>query len=178
VSGDATFSTNVGIGISPLSRLHISGAGDQSIILQSTSTGTTTSSYIKYIRATTGSARTWWTGVGIQGGTDDSYSFYDQTAGSERLRITSGGNVGIGTSSPSASAILQADSTTRGFLPPRMTNAQRTAISSPAVGLMVYQTDSTEGTYEYISSGWRIINGGGGGGVDELQVALLSQVYG
>ena len=97
VSGDATFSTNVGIGISPLSRLHISGAGDQSIILQSTSTGTTTSSYIKYIRATTGSARTWWTGVGIQGGGDDSYSFYDQTAGSERLRITSGGNLLVGT---------------------------------------------------------------------------------
>ena len=90
-----------------------------------------------------------------------------------------GSNVGIGTTSPSASAILQADSTTRGFLPPRMTNAQRAAISSPAVGLLVYQTDATEGTYEYISSGWRIINGGGGGGsVDELQVALISQVFG
>ena len=97
VSGDATFSTNVGIGISPLSRLHISGAGDQSIILQSTSTGTTTSSYIKYIRATTGSARTWWTGVGIQGGGDDSYSFYDQTAVAERMRITAGGNLLVGT---------------------------------------------------------------------------------
>jgi hypothetical protein len=78
-----------------------------------------------------------------------------------------------------ASSILELFSSTQGFLPPRMTNAQRTAISSPAVGLLVYQTDSTEGTYEYISSGWRIINGGGGGGsVDELQVALLSQVYG
>lgn len=88
------------------------------------------------------------------------------------------GSLGIGTTSPSASAILQADSTTKGFLPPRMTNAQRTAIGSPAVGLLVYQTDATEGTYEYISSGWRIINGGGGGGVDELQVALICQVFG
>ena len=87
--------------------------------------------------------------------------------------VTAGGGTN------NASAILQADSTTRGFLPPRMTNAQRTAISSPAVGLLVYQTDSTEGTYEYISSGWRIINGGGGGGsVDELQVALICQVFG
>lgn len=88
------------------------------------------------------------------------------------------GSLGIGTTSPSASAILQADSTTKGFLPPRMTNAQRTAISSPAVGLLVYQTDAAEGTYEYISSGWRIINGGGGGGVDELQVSLICQVFG
>jgi hypothetical protein len=59
---------------------------------------------------------------------------------SERLRITSGGNVGIGTSSPSASAILQADSTTRGFLPPRMTTTQKNAISTPAQGLMVFDT--------------------------------------
>jgi hypothetical protein len=38
------------------------------------------------------------------------------------------------------SAILQADSQTRGFLPPRMTSTQRDAISSPATGLTVYQT--------------------------------------
>ena len=100
------------------------------------------------------------------------------TAASERVRITSGGNLLVGTTTNVASSKVTIDSTTQGFLPPRMTNAQRTAISSPAVGLMVYQTDSTEGTYEYISSGWRIINGGGGGSVDELQVALLSQVYG
>ena len=68
-----------------------------------------------------------------------------------------GSNVGIGTSSPSASAILQADSTTRGFLPPRMTNAQRTAISSPAVGLIVYCTDMVEGLYVYKSTGWTFV---------------------
>jgi hypothetical protein len=41
----------------------------------------------------------------------------------------------------SYSAILQADSTTQGFLPPRMTTAQRTAIASPVNGLIVFDTD-------------------------------------
>jgi hypothetical protein len=39
-----------------------------------------------------------------------------------------------------ASAQVQIDSTTKGFLPPRMTNAQKTAIASPAAGLVVYDT--------------------------------------
>lgn len=62
----------------------------------------------------------------------------------------------IGSGSVNASAALQADSTTRGFLPPRMTSAQRTAIATPAVGLMVYQTDATEGLYVYKSTGWAL----------------------
>jgi nitrogen fixation protein len=74
------------------------------------------------------------------------------------------GSTIINATSINASAVLQADSTTKGFLPPRMTSAQRTAISSPAVGLIVYQTDATEGTYEYTSSGWRLINASGSGG--------------
>jgi hypothetical protein len=68
-----------------------------------------------------------------------------------------GTNVGIGTNSPDSSAIAQIDSTTKGFLPPRMTYAQRTVISSPAQGLMVYQTDSGgdgEGVYVKRSDGW------------------------
>jgi hypothetical protein len=76
---------------------------------------------------------------------------------SEIIRFAQNGRIGIGTSSPSASAILQADSTTRGFLPPRMTNAQRTAISSPAVGLIVYCTDMVEGLYVYKSTGWTFV---------------------
>ena len=39
--------------------------------------------------------------------------------------------VGIGTSAPLANAILDLDSTTQGFLPPRMTQAQMSAIASP-----------------------------------------------
>ena len=55
------------------------------------------------------------------------------------------------------SVFLQLNSTTRGFLPPRMTNAQRTAIATPAVGLIVYCTDATEGLYIYKSTGWTFI---------------------
>jgi hypothetical protein len=50
------------------------------------------------------------------------------------------------------------NSTTQGFLPPRMTNAQRLAIASPAVGLIVYCTDATEGLYENTSTGWVNLN--------------------
>ena len=45
---------------------------------------------------------------------------------------------GVGTIN--ASAISQIDSVTKGFLPPRMTNAQMLAIATPAEGLMVYDT--------------------------------------
>jgi hypothetical protein len=78
---------------------------------------------------------------------------------SEIIRFAQNGRIGINTTSISASAILQADSTTRGFLPPRMTNAQRTAIGSPAVGLIVYCTDATEGLYQYINNAWVNLTG-------------------
>jgi hypothetical protein len=56
----------------------------------------------------------------------------------------SGGNVGIGTntggSTPDNSAMLDVKSTSKGFLPPRMTTTQRDAIISPAAGLTIYNT--------------------------------------
>jgi hypothetical protein len=67
---------------------------------------------------------------------------------------------GIGTTTPDASAQLDVSSTTKGFLPPRMTAAQRTAISSPATGLLVYQTDATAGYYFYDGTVWLVLNAG------------------
>jgi hypothetical protein len=58
-----------------------------------------------------------------------------------RLFVDSSGSVGIGTTNPSPDAILQLNSTTKGFLPPRMTTAQKNAIPTPIEGLMVYDTD-------------------------------------
>jgi uncharacterized protein (TIGR02145 family) len=49
--------------------------------------------------------------------------------------------VGIGTTNPDSSSILDVSSTTAGFLPPRLTTVQRTAIATPAVGLTIYNTD-------------------------------------
>jgi hypothetical protein len=37
---------------------------------------------------------------------------------------------------------------------PKVTQAQRLAIVSPVLGQLVYQTDATEGTYQYKSTGW------------------------
>ncbi len=61
--------------------------------------------------------------------------------------------VGIGTTNPNASAELDVTSTTKGFLPPRLTTTQRNAISSPATGLTIYNT--TLNCMEYFNgTGW------------------------
>jgi hypothetical protein len=64
------------------------------------------------------------------------------------------GGVGIGTTAPDASAKLEVSSTSQGFLPPRLTSAQRAAIASPAAGLMVYQANGTRGIYYYDGTAW------------------------
>lgn len=53
-------------------------------------------------------------------------------------------NVGIGTTTPAPSAQLEVKSSTKGFLPPRMTFAQRNAIINPVEGLVIYCTDCYE----------------------------------
>jgi uncharacterized protein (TIGR02145 family) len=57
------------------------------------------------------------------------------------LSIYSFAQVGIGTTSPNASAIIDVTSSSQGFLPPRMTTVQRNNITSPAQGLTIYNTD-------------------------------------
>jgi hypothetical protein len=63
-------------------------------------------------------------------------------------------SIGIGINSPHSSSILQVQSTSRGFLPPRMTSAQRMAILNPLSGLTVYDVDS-ERMYTFIDGTWR-----------------------
>lgn len=66
------------------------------------------------------------------------------TNGTTRLQIAASGNVGIGTSSPNAAALVDVTSTTQGFLPPRMTTTERNAISTPPAGLMIYNTTTNK----------------------------------
>lgn len=51
--------------------------------------------------------------------------------------------VGIGNTNPDVSSMLDITSTSKGLLTPRMTTAQRIAISNPANGLMVYDLDES-----------------------------------
>jgi hypothetical protein len=55
--------------------------------------------------------------------------------------------VGINTTTPAASSVLDVTSTTQGMLTPRMTTAQKLAITSPANGLLVYDTNLKEFSY-------------------------------
>lgn len=74
---------------------------------------------------------------------------------------TSWGQVSINTdgTAPSSSAMLDIKSTMKGFLAPRMTQVQREAISSPAIGLLVYQIDVSAGFYYYTGSAWLWLGG-------------------
>jgi hypothetical protein len=64
--------------------------------------------------------------------------------GSTGLAISSTGSVGLGTAAPAASAQLEVAGTTRGFLPPRLTQEQCDAIASPAPGLVIYNTSTNK----------------------------------
>ena len=79
------------------------------------------------------------------------------TSYAERMRIDYLGNLGIGTSSPNANAILDVVSTTKAFMPPRMTTAQKNAVASPTAGMVVYDTDM-KGISFYNGTAWTTTN--------------------
>ena len=83
--------------------------------------------------------------------------FYVTDAFSQNVSINTTGNAA------DTSAILDISSTSKGLLVPRMTQAQRTAIYTPADGLLVYQNDGTTGFYFYTTaSGWVPLQYGAG----------------
>jgi hypothetical protein len=64
--------------------------------------------------------------------------------------------IGIGTNTPSKSAILDLNSNSKGLLTPRMTTTQRNAIVTPPVGLIIYNTDDFSfNTYNGTTLGWQ-----------------------
>jgi hypothetical protein len=111
--------------------------------------------------------------VGLNGGiggtayiqTDDSsqhLSLATFTSGQRvsRLHVTQNGQVIIGNNAftPSAGAQFSVNSTSQGSLPyPRMTQAQRLLITTPSIGLIVYQTDLVSGLYIFRETfGWSL----------------------
>jgi hypothetical protein len=103
--------------------------------------------------------------ITIQIGGNDAYSLTSSnghiwrtanSGGAALARLDIGGSLSIGNGSTAANAssILDLTSTTKGFLPPRMTNAQITAIASPAAGLVVYSTTALTLAF-YNGTAWR-----------------------
>jgi len=95
-----------------------------------------------------------WASTAVAGNPSPTVFYRDQTT--ESMRLDSSGNLGIGTTSPSASAILDAQSTTKGVRMPNMTTTQKNAIASPAAGLMVFDTTLAK-LCVYSGSAWQTI---------------------
>jgi hypothetical protein len=65
-------------------------------------------------------------------------------------------SIGIGTTTPQSSAVLDVSSNNKGFLLPLVSSSQRIAIANPANGLLVYDTTSQR-FYQYQDGAWRYI---------------------
>lgn len=137
VDGDG----NVGIGnTSPDAKLHLreNVAGEDLLIgfTATNSGGTGVNAYIKYMP-------------------DADFLTFSPNKSGSALGIDATGNVGIGTTSPSAP--LEVSSTTGGVIMPRMTTSQRNAIASPTDGEMVYDTDLNK-FYGYANGAWTALH--------------------
>ena len=78
--------------------------------------------------------------------------------GQSILSVKNAGNVGVGTLTPDASAVLDTSSTDSGFLVPRMTTAQKNAIATPAESLLVYDTDLNRHEFYNSAGSWAALD--------------------
>jgi hypothetical protein len=127
----------------------VSGANTGSVLAFINSANDTEDNRYSYIGAVT-------TGVGQNGNNLVFASNANGQAAVECMRIESSGNIGIGTTSPNLSAILDVQSTTKGVRMPNMTTTQKNAISSPAAGLMVFDTTLSK-LCVYSGAAWQTI---------------------
>lgn len=90
----------------------------------------------------------------IQGGS--TYEIRFRIGTSQKAVIDQNGTMGIGVASPNANAILDVASTTKAFMPPRMTTTQKNAVGTPTAGMVVY--DSTLGKLAvYTGAAWETV---------------------
>jgi hypothetical protein len=164
-------SGNVGIGTSSPSTF--SGTGGKTLVVASSTTLSGQATYSGYGQQIAGAINVYQDntnsyirnvdfcafGDGGSGGAGSQFRFLNQVVGggalAERMRIDSSGNVGIGATA-NASAILDAQSTTKGVRMPNMTTTQKNAISSPAAGLMVFDTTLSK-LCVYSGTAWQTV---------------------
>ncbi len=153
-----TVANTAGFGLTLQSGGATSGATDKAggdlVLSSGTSTGTGTSG-ITFKTFAAGSSGT-----------------TDNTA-TTAMTIDGAGNVGIGTTAPASSALLDLTSTAKGALLPRMTTTQRDAIGSPATGLTVYNT-TTNALNVFNGTAWGAVGSGGGSVATLTDVTLTS----
>ena len=88
-------------------------------------------------------------------GTTNGEALRFYTNNTQRMSIDNSGRVAMGGyDATHASVLLELNSTTRGFLMPRMTQSQRIAVINPVNGLFVFQTDHIKGLYYYLNGAW------------------------
>lgn len=150
-------SFNVGIGsnVAPLERLHIFGGNvtiENSVTQFPKITFRNNTNILKGSFGVNNNDVRLGTTAGNTGG----YLKFD-IEDAQKMVITSIGNVGIGSNTtPAESALLDLNSTSKGFLAPRMSEANRNAITSPASGLSIYNTTTNQFNY-FNGTIWRNI---------------------
>ena len=143
----------------PLDPLHVNGAARISGAIKD---GSGSAGSSGQVLTSTGTGWNWAAAPATSpAGSDQQIQFNDSGAfGASSNLVWNGSSVGIGTSSPNASAKLDITSTNSFLLPPRMTTTQRDAVSSPANGSFLY--NSTIGNLNVYQGDWRHIVTGSG----------------
>lgn len=149
--GDSSSNTRLTSDLSEAAEFSVIGAQGGIRIWKTSATGNVLQEYALGTSTAITSAIRWATGIDANGYFISSYNGSTPT---KRVFVSNTGDLGIGTTAnPVASAIVEISSTTKGLLPPRMTTTQRNNISSPANGIVIYNT--TTSALEFYGNGWK-----------------------
>ena len=139
-------SVNIGIGIdTPLYQLHLvsnnsaDGGWIDGLMIENKNANVGEAA-LSFRNTNIPSTRQW--NIGLNQNPSLAFNYGGGFAGSStKMVIDTFGKIGIGTITPDATALMDMTSTNKGLLLPRMTSAQRKAISNPAPGLLVFDAD-------------------------------------